>query len=127
MWRNLFIYCQDKGGLLEKLTDNNLFRWLADRGDKIYFIELVLDNDEPTILVTTKVKEYMKVFYDNDNDYVIGSGTLNTSEDLAEFIQSCIEDKNIIISFEEYQKNINKGLTTPLTYDIIISELRKRC
>lgn len=104
MWRNLFIYCQDKGGLLEKLTDNNLFRWLADRGDKIYFIELALDNDEPTILVTTKVKEYMKVFYDNDYGYVIGSGTLNTSEDLAEFIQNCIENKNIIISFEEYQK-----------------------
>lgn len=106
MWENLFIYCQDKGGLLEKLTDSNLFRWLANKGHKNYFIELAFNDNQFAILVTTKVKEYIKVFYNSDynSDYVIGSGVLDTSDDLAEFIQSCIEDKNIIISFEEYQK-----------------------
>ena len=52
-----------------------------------------------------KVKEYIKVFYNSDNsDYVIGSGVLDTSDDLKDFIKDCIENKNIIISFKEYQK-----------------------
>ena len=104
MWENLFIYCQDKGGLLEKLTDNNLFRWLANKGHKNYFIELAFDDNQFAILITTKVKEYIKVFYNSNSGYVIGSGVLDTSDDLKNFIKDCIENKNIIISFKEYQK-----------------------
>lgn len=112
MFERFFVYCQDRGGLLEKITDNNFCRWLANRNHKNYFIELSYNynDDNYTIVITPKVSEFIKVFYGSDS--AIGAGFLDNSEDLANFIQDSIKNKDEIISFKEYleKEKYNRGL-----------------
>ena len=91
MLEKLFNFCQDRGGVLEKITSNNFCYCLSNRGHKLYYIEL----ENNIIFITTKVRKYIKVFYYNEN--VLGSGELDTDQDITDFINSCIKEKNQII------------------------------